>query len=186
MIIKYGCATLRAIEKEDIDLLLYLINAPEIEDMTVGWHFPLSRMDQEQWMSHFRNSEKSVKLMIELDNSKTIGMVMLENIDWKNRTACFGCKMGAPLKDRIKGDMLDAVRGMLRYAFYELGLNCIHGTILENNKFSRKLCQRAGFVEEGVLRNRIYKNGEYRNLISVSVMKKEFCERETTDQNGHG
>ncbi len=186
MLIKYGCVTLRAIEKEDIDLLLYLINAPEIENMTVGWHFPVSRMDQEQWMNHFRNSEKSIKLMIVLDNSKTIGMMMLENIDWKNRTANFGCKIGAPLADRMKGDMLDAVRGILRYAFYELGLNCIHGTILEYNKFSRKLCQRAGFVEEGVLRNRIYKNGKYRNLISVSIMKEEFSEREKTEEDGRG
>ena len=178
MIIKYGCVTLRTIEKEDIDLLLYLINAPEIEAMTVGWHFPISHMDQEQWMNNFKNSAQSIKLMIELENSKTIGMIMLENIDWKNRTANLGYKMSACSVDRMRGDMLDAIKGMLRYAFCELGLECIHSTILESNIFSLKLSKRAGFVEEGILRNRIYKNGQYKKLISVSILKDEFNQGE--------
>lgn len=178
MTINYGCVTLRAIEDKDFELLLYLINAPEIENSTVGWNFPVSRTAQKQWMENFKNSMNSIKFMVQLINSNTIGMVMLENIDWKNRTAEFGCKMSASPKDRMKGDMLDAIRGMLKYAFDELGMECVHGTVLEENIFSRKLNKRAGFIEEGVLRKRIYKKGTYKNLIAVSILKEEFMERE--------
>ncbi|MEY8283639.1 GNAT family protein [Lachnospiraceae bacterium 50-23] len=178
MIINYGCAKLRAIEKEDFDLLFYLINAPEIEKMTGGWCFPISHMAQGQWMETFRNSDKNIKLMIELSNHKTIGMIMLTDIDWKNRNALLEYKMSAPIEDRIKGDMLDAVTGMLKYAFEELGLHCITSLILEENKFSLKLCKRAGFVQEGILRDRIYKEGTYKNQIVLSLLKDEFCERE--------
>lgn len=178
MVIKNGCVTLRAIEERDTDLLFYLINDSEIESCTVGWNFPISYLEHKQWMEGFKNSIKSIKLMIELENSKTIGMIMLENLDWKNRTAEIGYKISAPPGNRIKGDMTDAVRGMLKYAFNELGFNCINTVILENNMPSRNLCKRVGFVEEGILRKRVYKEGEFKNLISVSILKEEFLKDE--------
>lgn len=174
MIIKFGCVTLRAIEEKDFELLFYLINAPEIENYTVGWNFPINRVAQKCWMENFRNSSESIKLMIELENSKTIGMIMLENLDWKNRTAEIGYKINAPKEDRIKGDMTDAVKGMLKYAFNELGLNCVTTAILEDNVRSLNLCKRVGFVEEGILRERVYKDGKFKNLVSVSYLKEEF------------
>lgn len=174
MIIKNGCASLRAIEKEDFDLLFYLINAPEIEEMIGGWCLPINSMAQEKWIDNFANTEKNIKLMIELENGKTIGMIMLTGIDWKNRTALLEYKMSAPVKDRMKGDMLDAVSGMLRYAFDELGMNCITATIMEENKFSLKLCRKAGFIEEGILRQRVYKKGSFRNQVEMSILKSEY------------
>ena len=174
MIIKYGCVTLRAIEKRDFELLFYLINAPEIEHRTVGWSYPVSKSAEERWIENFENSNHSIKLMIELPDAKTIGMVMLEEIDWKNRTASFGCKINPLSKKRRKGDVQDAVKGIITYAFNELGMNCIHGTLQTDNLFSRKLCRRLGFVEEGILRKRVYKNGKYKDLISVSLLKEEF------------
>ena len=100
---------------------------------------------------------------------------MLEKIDLKNRTAEIACKMSAPLEDRIKGDMSDALKGMIKYAFDELGLNCIVAMILEDNILSRNLCKRVGFIEEGVLRKRVYKEGRFKNVISTSLLKEEFC-----------
>lgn len=185
MIIEYGCVKLRAIEKEDFELLFYLINAPEIECKTVGWHFPVSRMAQRQWIDDFKCSDKSIKLMIELVNSKTIGMIMLDEIDWKNRTATFGCKISAKPQDRIKGDVLDATKGILKYAFHEMGMNSIHAEILEDNFFSQKLCRRVGLVEEGILRKRIYKRGKFKNLIVLSVLKEEFEEKENLGLDGY-
>lgn len=178
MNIKYGCTTLRAIEKTDFQLLFYLINAPEIEYRTVGWSFPISESTQERWIEKFENSNQSIKLMIELSNGETIGVVMLEDIDWKNRTVSFGCKVIASSKSRMKGDVRDAVKGIITYAFNELGMNCIHGVLQEDNIFSRKLCKKLGFLEEGILRKRVYKGGKYKNLISVSLLKEEFDRRE--------
>ncbi len=174
MVIKYGCVELRAIEDKDFELLLHLINAPEIECMTAGWCFPVSSAGQKAWMENFRNSDRSIKLMIELENARTIGLMALENLDWKNRTAAVGCKISAKPEDRIKGDMIDAMKGILGYAFEELGMNCIYGEILEDNLFSRKLSRQAGFSEDGILRKRVYKRGQFRNVVAVSILKEEF------------
>ena len=115
--------------------------------------------------------------MIELTNGKTIGMMAIDNIDWKNRTASSGYKISAPFEDRIKGDTRDALIGLLNYAFNELGMNCMYGSRLEDNDFSKKLGRHIPGKVEGVLRQRIFKNGVYKNLIVSSTLRDEFNEK---------
>lgn len=176
MILKNGCVTLRAIEQEDFELLYYLINAPEIEEMIEGWNLPISSSEQKRWMADYSNTNTNIKLMIELSNGKTIGMIVLSDIDWKNRQAAIGYKIYAPYEDRIKGDMKDAVNAILNYAFYELGLNCITSLILEKNTFSLKLAKKLHFQMEGVLRERIFKNGVFNNQVMFSILKSDYDE----------
>lgn len=63
------------------------------------------------------------------------------------------------LKDgsRGKGYGTEAVTMLVKYAFEELRLNCIHANILSYNASSIKLFELCGFVKEGVLRFRIFK-----------------------------
>ena len=99
---------------------------------------------------------------------------MLTNIDWKNRTAELSQKIKAKASERVPNDIMDAMMGFLHYGFYELNLNCIYGTVLEYNHLSRKLARKCGLKEEGVLRERIFKNGKYHNLIPNSIIKSDF------------
>ncbi|MBR1579542.1 MAG: GNAT family N-acetyltransferase [Selenomonadaceae bacterium] len=174
MLIRYGCATLRPIEERDFDLLFSMINDPDIEDMIIGWNWPISEYQQREFMRNFKNGENSVKLVIELENGKAIGMMSIDNIDWKNRTATSGYKVSAPFEDRIKGDTRDALIGLMDYAFNELGMNCMYGLTLEDNHFSQKLGRHIPSKVEGVLRQRIFKNGVYKNLIVSSTLRDEF------------
>lgn len=174
MVILNGCVKLRAIEDEDHDLLLRMVNSPDIENVIGGWAFPVSKKEQQNWMDNFHNSEKNIKLIIECSNGKAIGMISLSGIDWKNRTALIEYKTDAPLEWRMKDDTIDAVNGILNYAFNELGLHCITAEILSYNTFSRKLIKKAGFFEEGRLRERIYKNGAWHDIIVYSLLKNEF------------
>lgn len=174
VIIKYGCVTLRPFEDRDLELLHYMINDPEIESGTVGYSYPVSLEQQKEFMKNWRNSSNGIKLMIELSNKKTIGMVSIESIDWKNRTCCTGYKLHAAFEDRIRGDIRDAMIGLHKYIFEELGMNCSYGVILEDNVFSRKLIRSLNGVEEGILRERVYKNGQFKNLVSYSTTKSEF------------
>ncbi|MCH5270284.1 MAG: GNAT family N-acetyltransferase [Lachnospiraceae bacterium] len=176
MIIKNGCVTLRAVEETDFDLLFCLINEPRIENMTVGFHLPVSSAEQKKWMQNYSNSMTDIRLMIELDNGNTIGMVMLNDIDYKNGSASIGYKISASSHDRIRGDMQDAIAGMLNYAFNELRLNCVISAVLDYNVFSLKLMKKMHFTQEGILRKRIYKNGEFHDLIAFSILRSEFEE----------
>ena len=164
---------LRAIEKKDMPLLHEMINSPEIERMTVGDCFPVSMDRQEKWFNEY-NQQKELRCMIEIKGGVTIGMIMLTEIDWKNRTAVLGQKIMAKKEDRVKDDVYNAMMGFLNYAFNELDLQCIYGTVLEFNLLSRKLAMKCGLKEEGILRSRIFKNGKRHNLISNSIIKEDF------------
>lgn len=174
MIIKNGCATLRAIEEKDFELLFHLINDPNIEKTTGGWHLPLNSIEQKTWMANYHNTQENIRLMIELENGKTIGMISLADIDYKNGSAEIHYKIFAPVEDRIKGDMHDAITGILNYAFNELRLNCVFAVILEYNIFGLKLIQKMNFKQEGILRKRKFKNGQYHNQIIFSLLNEEF------------
>ena len=176
MKIDANTVVLRAIEAYDLDLLCDIINDPSIEMMTGGYCFPVSKDRQKRWFENY-DQQKDLRCMIEIKNGATIGMIMLTDIDWKNRTGQLHQKIKARIKDRKKGDIFDAMMGFLNYAFNELGLECVYGTVLEYNLLSRKLAMKCGLKEEGVLRNRIYKNGKYHNLIANSVIKEDFLKR---------
>lgn len=175
MIINCQNVVLRAIEEKDMDLLYRMINSPEIEYMTVGDCFPVSFDRQKRWFENY-DQQKELRCMIEIKGGATIGMIMLTEIDWKNRTAVLGQKTLAKAEDRVKDDVYNAMMGFLNYAFNELDLQCVYGTVLEYNLLSRKLARRCGLKEEGVLRNRIFKNGKRHNLIANSITREDFEE----------
>ena len=173
MIIDNGTVILRAIEEKDLIFLQEMLNDPGIEKMTGGSCFPVSYDRQKRWYESY-DQQKELRCMIEIKGGATIGCIMLTNIDWKNRTAELSQKTKATREQRVEHDLWDAMMGFLNYAFNELGLNCIYGTVLEYNLLSRKLAQKCGLKEEGILRERIFKNGKYHNVIANSVIKADF------------
>lgn len=173
MIIDANSVILRAIEEKDLPLLQDMINDPNIEQMTGGYCFPVSFDRQKRWFENY-DQQKELRCMIEIKGGATIGMIMLTDIDWKNRTAQLHQKVKAPIEKRKDGDLYDAMMGFLNYAFNELDLQCVYGTVLEYNLLSRKLARKCGLKEEGVLRSRIYKNGKRHNLIANSIIKEDF------------
>ncbi len=174
MIIRNGCVTLRAIEEKDADLLFRMINSPEIEKALGSFSLPVNEAQQREWIGNYRNTEEQIRLMIELENGAVIGVIMLYDIDMKNGTAEVGYKTMAEKDIRIKGDMDDAMQGILRYAFEELRLNCVMAHTLTDNAPSEKLLLRNGFVQEGVLRQRVYQSGSYMDMKAFSILQSEF------------
>ena len=57
---------LRALEPEDMPYLLDMINDPEMEYMVVGWSFPNSKKQQDDWYSRIVGDQKNFRFAIEL------------------------------------------------------------------------------------------------------------------------
>lgn len=188
MLIKKGCVTLRAIEEKDFDLLFAMINDPGIERALGNFSLPVSEGQQREWMQNFRNTVEQIRLMIELSNGCTIGMIMLYDIDSKNGTAEVGYKVGVPRENRMSGDVHQALDIMLDYAFYTLGLNCVVARALEGNEASVRLLERARFRKEGTLRQRVYQCGVYcdRGIFSVLRGEREAAGSVKDDSYGYG
>lgn len=173
MNIKGKNITLRAIEKKDLDMLKDMMNCPEIEEMVGGWAFPISEKDQLNWYEN-SGKDKTHRFIIENKEDGPIGLATLGPIDWKNRVAHHGMKI-ANKKYRARGIGMDTVMAIMKYAFDELGLNRLDGSILEYNTASKKLyCDKCNWQIEGIKRDYIYKKGKYHNLIMVGILGSEY------------
>lgn len=170
----YGCVTLRPIEMRDAKLLKNLMDSPEIEHMTVGWNFSVSEHAQEEWIRNYRDSMDCIRWMVELDKETTLGMVVLNALDWKNRTALLGYKKNLHEKNSRKNAMKDAVYAVLKYAFDELNLHRIGLSIIDYNIPSMLLAKSVGFKEEGVWRKKIFKSGEWHDEVIFGLLCEEF------------
>ena len=73
-----------------------------------------------------------------------------------------------------QGIMTEAVDAMLRFGFEDYGFNRIVAKVMTDNIGSIKVLQKLGFVQEGVLRESLYKNGQYHDLICFSILKSEY------------
>lgn len=182
MILENGCVKLRAIEDKDFDILYNMMQSPEIEKAMGHCTMPISPEQQKEWMGKYRNSDTQIRLMIELENGKTIGVIMLFDIDSKNGTAELGHKIMASLEDRIRGDIECAVKAMLTYAFDYLRLNCVYCRTIEGNVFAEKLLKKVGFEMEGVLRQRIFQEGKFIDMHSFSLLKADFEARKAESE----
>ncbi len=174
MILTYGCAVLRALEESDAALLKSMMNNPAVEAMTVGWNLPVSSQAQAEWQRAYRPTAADMRWVVELTNGAALGMVMLMGVDWKNRVAQLSYKRDPNVKDRMPGDMKDAVYAAVRYAFLELGLHRLEAGVLEYNAPSRRLVEWMGFAREGVQRGRIYKNGAWHDEILYGLLRDDF------------
>jgi len=164
---------LRAITMDDMQMICDMFNDSEMEASVVGWAFPIALDQQISWYKEHMNDRDQHRFVIETPEYGAVGVMVLGDIDWKNRTAMHGIKL-AKKEVRGKGIGTDALMAILRYAFDELGMHRIESTILTNNKASIALHAQCGFKEEGILRECVYKNGRYQDVYSISILEHEY------------
>lgn len=168
-----GNITLRAVEQGDNCVLKSLVNDPEVEARIGGWSFPSSDERQAQWYQSIVSGKDRSKVRFAVDiGGNCIGMAALHGIDYKNSHAQVDIKL---VKDaRGKGVGCAVIRMLEKYAFEELNLHMLISEILEHNGASRRAFEKAGFRLDGVMRNRVYKNGTYQGQCAYSLLKQEY------------
>lgn len=172
MYIKGEKVLLRAIELSDAEVLRSMINDEEIERMMWGYSFPVAHHQQIKWIENLSGEKNVFRAMIDVDGVG-IGTVILSDLDMRSGTAEIHIKIANAGK-RGRGHGTDAVLALLRYAFEELRLNCVYCRVKEDNIASQKMFEKCGFVKEGCLRSRVYRQGRYFDFYEYSILKSEY------------
>lgn len=169
MIIIGNNTYLRALELTDNDLLRELINDPETEKMIGGSSLPVSTSQQELWIKNQIGRKDVIRYIIaDKQTDKAVGTIILTDIDYKNGVAQIHIKIAK--NARHSGYGTDALTSLIKYAFSELRLNCLYATVVSYNAASAKMFEKCGFEREGVLKQRIFKNGTYHDVYSYSIL----------------
>lgn len=74
------------------------------------------------------------------------------------------------------GYMSEALKPMIQFGFEELELNRLYAYHMMRNPASGKVLQRNGFVQEGLLRQRVRKWGGFEDVALWSMLRREWCD----------
>jgi RimJ/RimL family protein N-acetyltransferase len=130
-----------------------------------------------QWFENYlKDRGNQVRCGIYLRPRKLVGVVYLTHIDQVNRNAEFSIMLGEK-KCWGKGIGSVAAKSMLEHGFKDLNLQRIYLYVVEDNKRAAGVYKKLGFRQEGILRKAVYKNGTYKNIFLMSVLKEEFLRK---------
>lgn len=113
-------------------------------------------------------------LFFEKDKRKhVIALVSLNQLVW-------GPFRSGKLSYSVDGDKLrqgygsEAVKGIIDYAFGELGLHRIEAHIQQNNGASLAFAEHIGFQAEGVAKGYLYRDGEWVDHLRLSLLNERL------------
>ena len=167
---------LRAAERADLSQFVLWLNDPEVR-LGLEMFLPFSLAEEERWYERMLEAPAAEHvLVIEANDDdvwKAIGTCGLHNIDWRSRSAEAGISIG----DKTcwnRGYGTEVMRVLLRHGFDTLNLNRVYLKVYSNNVRAVRCYEKAGFVHEGRFRQAQYQNGEYFDVLVMSVLRSEW------------
>ncbi len=168
---------LRPVKRSDISYFLEWFNDSEVIQY-LGMYLPMTEMAEEKYIEELgttraRTDTQFVIEVIEGKSTKPIGTCGLGGINPKDNHATFGIVIGE--KDYwSKSYGTEAARLIINYGFQQLNLHRISSSAIAYNERSVKLHKKVGFREEGRLRQRMFKNGQYHDLVQFGILREEW------------
>jgi RimJ/RimL family protein N-acetyltransferase len=167
---------LRAMEIGDYIPVHKFRNDPEVTRYLAGNVFFVSsereRISIEKKISD--DTENIYLAICTVENNKLIGYTQINNLDLRNLKAEWG---GTLIGDKHywgKGYGREASILLLRFLFDQYPVNKCYGYCLEEHPETTKLFISLGFKQDGILRQDVYKNGEFKNVLLFSLLRNEI------------
>lgn len=163
---------LRAVEREDLAQIVGWRNSPLVYK-TLFEQDPISLTQQDRWFDRLTQVDDRRVFIIETREERPLGVIQLFDIDWRNRNADWGFYIGE-VEYRMRGHAAEAEYLLLRYAFEHLNLHRVYCQTFAFNTKVLSMHRKFGFVDEGCLRQHIYRNGKYEDVVITGLVKSEF------------
>jgi UDP-4-amino-4,6-dideoxy-N-acetyl-beta-L-altrosamine N-acetyltransferase len=165
---------LRALEREDLPLLVKWRNDPEIYQYFYEQE-PLSLVMQQAWFEKLLQKPDERLWMIETrEAGQAIGTVGLVHIDWRNRKAEWGRFLIYPDEYRHGGYGSEVESLILRYFFDHMNMNRLQCEVFAENEHVIAMHQKFGFRQEGLFREYVFKGGQYRSVAYLALLRHEY------------
>src|SRR5438477_7347960 len=166
---------LRPLERADLnDSYLGWLNDPEITRYMESGTFPTTMRDMERFYEEVTGSCSQVILAItDAKSGRHIGNVKLGPVHWVHRRASLGILIG----DKSfwgKGAGTEAMRMAVDYGFYKLNLRRIDLTVFAEHEFAVRLYEKVGFKVEGRLREHVFRDGQYHDILHMGLLGSEY------------
>lgn len=129
-----------------------------------------TRESHENWIRNMIEAGRAVQMIIcDTGTDAPLGSVYIRDIDRGHGKAEYGIFIGEE-QARGRGVGTAAAKLMLRYCFEEEGLHRVYLRVFSDNPQAVRSYEKAGFVREGLLRDDVRIDGEYRDIIWMAAV----------------
>lgn len=160
---------LRPITMEDTPLIVRWRNTESVRKNFIFRERFTEEMHNNWMRTKVASGEVVQYIIIDRDDGKPVGSVYFRDIDMKNRSAEYGIFIGEE-SARGKGLGSETARIFTRFGFETLGLHRISLRVIAGNSQAEKSYENAGFTREGVFRDMVYLDGEYRDVVFMAMI----------------
>ncbi len=182
---------LRPIERSDLPRFVKWFADPEVRD-GLSMYLPIGEAEEERWFEDYLSrppAERGWAIDAQVAASGAgllpsaaepgwvhIGSCGFGELDWRNRSAECGIVIGDKTQWG-KGYGTDAMLTLLGLGFGELNLHRVMLRVYADNARAIRSYEKAGFKEEGRLRENGFHNGRYRDTILMAILRSEWEQR---------
>jgi diamine N-acetyltransferase len=177
----YEDIMIRPIERRDIESIRNIRN-DETTFMQLTDAQLITPAQQQAWFDALGTAkDRAFFSVVKLDQepdlpiiseSDFIGFVRSYGIDQTNRSIGIGADVAPEWRGRGYGTKI--YRAFLRYLFNDLAFHRVWLLVLETNVDAQRLYERVGFKVEGVQRKAIWRDGKWRDYVSMSILGDEY------------
>lgn len=167
----------RDFEERDIEFVWKCKNDEELNKMIVGQFKPFTYEDAKKWVYGCMGEHDTFKFWAICTNDeqqRIIGWLSLSEIDRINQSVSTHSIVIGDTDYNDGITWIESVLFMLEYSFEKLKFNRVYGVSLVGHKMSNIIGNLMFMQTEGILRQAIFKNGQYYDLQYVGIIKDEY------------
>jgi RimJ/RimL family protein N-acetyltransferase len=168
---------LRPLEMDDLERCQRWFNDPQVR-LFLDIIRPLNRTAEKEFLEKLSRAAGSpagdiITAIVLKDGDRHIGNAGLHRLNLVDRNAEFGIAIGE--KDCWhKGYGTEATRLMAGYGFNTLNLHRIYLRVHSNNPRGVSTYEKAGFKQEGVMRQAVFRQDRYHDVILMGLLREEY------------
>jgi RimJ/RimL family protein N-acetyltransferase len=169
---------LRPVKLSDASAIQKAASARMIADTMISLRHPYPAGEAERYIARQQAEQKtgrSVTFTIEqLAEGWFCGLVEVRDIDREHSQGELSFWLAVEAWGQ--GYMSEVVQEVVRYGFESFGLNRLYAYHMTRNPASGRVLEKNGFKQEGLLRQRVRKWGQFEDVALWAILRQEWQE----------
>ena len=158
------------LDENDIEIVRTWRNNDNIRKWMYS-EYIIGKEEHKRFIKNLKNNKKNSYWLVIDRSLDKIGVIYLNKFDYENRNAYLGIYTNPLSKKKGKGRLL--MIALLNLSFKIINLHSLKLEVLKDNEKAIQFYRKWGFKKEGELREFIYKNNEWKNVLIMGIVNRE-------------
>ena len=163
----------RLIEQRDLERVRALHNDESVLSQLTNVE-QVSEKQQQKWFETLSSSTMSKRFVVE-HGSSFIGVFRVDLIDHVNGSVQVGLDIVEAFRGR--GLACPIYEHFMSYFFDQVRMNRVHLKVIDTNLRAIHVYEKLGFIVEGRDRQALFRDGEHRDYVCMSILRSEWSKR---------